>query len=309
MIEEIKQSEVWRKLNTNPKFEEEFEKCTRNCLFSVRFIDLIIEIKDNKLIVHYDSNVKNRDLDCQYKMFDKTEFYLDEENNLVINKLDGKLESNYGYDFATTNGGVLNTYYCCQVYDNDGIEMDYQSYSDKHHLSREEFEDYNLDLSMAIEGAYNPHLSSYANVTGVYPRSNIIGRDVRFLKQIRSEDNLGIVEVTKCSLTPDARLKDIKEEFYFNTFLTAASKHNPELIHIVNGSPFAVVENNIVKIDDEYTKLGLTSENYRDVARDRFLKELSESRLGFAHNSEVLPKYDLMIDKIENRINVAKNIH
>ena len=272
MIDEIKQSAIWQKLRVNPKFEEEFEKCIRNCLYNVSDADLVFDISDDKLIVYYNSRIKNRDLDCQFKIFDKTEFYLDEEG-LIVNKLNGRLESNYGYDFVSTDGGVVNTNYMCQLFDNDGIELDYQGYSDKYHLTNEEFKVFQNDIKSVIEEAYNPNLASYANVTNVYPRSSIIGRNANYIRQIRSKDNLGIVEVSKCSLTPDARIKNRKEEYYFNTFFNSISKRSPELIHIINGYPFAVVDdNNKMNINHEYIKLGLTDNNYSDVARDRFLK-------------------------------------
>ncbi len=310
MIDEIKQNAIWQKLSVNPKFESEFEKCIRNCLYNVSGADLVFDISDNKLIVYYNSSIKNRDLDCQYKIFDKTEFYLDEENNLVVNKLDGRLESNYGYDFVNTDGGVAITNYMCQVYDNDGIELDYQGYSDKYHLTNEEFKVFKDGLKSVIEGAYNPNLASYANVTNVYPRSSIIGRDANFVRQIRSKENLGIVEVSKCSLTPDARIKNRKEEYYFNTFFTGVSKRSPELIHIINGYPFAVIDNNNkMNIDHDYIRLGLTDKNYREVARDRFLKELIESKNSLEYDDELLPKYDLMINKLESGINEEKSLH
>ena len=309
MIDELKKTELWQELSTNKKFMEEFDKYLKDSMYNVDISDLVYEIGDNRLVACYNSNVKNRDLDCQYKVFDKIEFYLDEEGNIIINKLSGKLESNYGYDFLTTNGGVINTHYSCQVFDENGIELDYQSYRDKYHIDSDEFDALESDLKSVTETQYNPNLASYANVTGVYPRANLIGRGAKYIRQIRSKDNLGIVEMTRCSLTPDSRISDIKEEYYFNTFYTSAAKNNPELIHIINGFPFANIVNNDIKINDDYVYLGLTPLNYREVAKDRFLKELQESKNDYKMNKDVSAKYDLMIDLMSNGINVKKNKH
>ncbi len=296
MIEKIKKTDIWNKLLSNPKFETEFGKFINNSSYDVDSDDLVFDLRNNKLIVYYTTRVKERDLDCQYKSFEQREFSLDKDNNLMINILDGRLESNYGYDFNNTLGGVINTYYSNVVYDTDGIELSYQSYSDKYHLDKNQFNIFKNDLREVILSAYNPNLSSL-NKKNPYP--NVIGRFGRFIRQNRSKENLGIVEVTKYTMTPNANISDLKEELYFNTFYSNNSDYTPELIHIMNGFPFANINNDTFNVNKDFAKLGLTSKNYQEVARDRFLKELNEGKQAVLNIQEALEKYNLMINRLE----------
>ena len=308
MLEEIKKTDSWDKLVKNPKFEQEFKNIIGYHVHDMENVE--IEHIDNSIIITYESGVRNRDLDCQLKEYNRVIFSLDEENNLVINELDGKLESNYGYGFINTNGGVFKTHYSTRVFDNDGVELSYQSYGDKYHLDEYEFNDYMNDLQRLVLGSLNPKLGNVVNVTGVYPYPPIIGKEGRFIRQIRSKDNLGIVEVVRGFYNPDATLKGLSNEYYFNTFFISPSKLNPELIHIANGFPFAkVLDNDEIVIEDDYKALGLTRDNYKDVARDRFQKELMEEKRDILTNPEALAKYELMLNRLENENKIAKRIH
>lgn len=308
MLEEIQKTDSWAKLIKNPKFEEEFKKTVNN--YSINLNELTIESYEDTIIITYNGAIRNRDLDCQIKDFERTIFSFDEEDNLVINELNGKLESNYGSTFNTTNGGIYKTHYSTRVFDNDGIELGYQSYGDKYHLDIHEFKDYATDLQRVTLGAFNPNLRTSSNVTGVYPHPNIIGRDGRFVRHIRSKDNLGIVEVTRCLFDDKATIKSVQEEYYFNTFFVSPSKLHPELIHIVNGFPFAKInEDNQVVISNDYIALGLTKENYKDVARDRFKKELLEEKQSIQYDSDTLARYNLVLERLDNEEKKTKRIH
>ena len=182
MIDEIKQTDIWSKLMSNPKFEIEFERFINNSSYQLDINDLVFSIENNKLTVSYSTDIKERDLDCQYRLFVQKEFYVDDEVNLIVNELSGVLESNYGYDFDNTIGGIINTHYSAIQYDIDGIELNYQSYSDKYHLDNRQFKTFRNDIRDVILNAYNPNLLFSISL----PRPNIIGKEGRFIKQTRN---------------------------------------------------------------------------------------------------------------------------
>lgn len=300
-LEKIKDSSAWKLLANNSKFIEEFEKAIRKCSYHVKPNELKVELSDKKIKLSYDSKINNRDLDSQFKSFTSFEFFLDNDNNLIINEVSGRLESNYGYDFKNTFGGKLITNYSCEVYDEDGIELSYQSYVDKYVLDNDTFNNYQNDLEKVVTGIYNPGLYNKDNT---YPKPNIIGEDGRFLKKNRTKDNLGIIEVFKCTLGKDNSISSNKE-YYFNTFFDGTYSNSPELIHIMNGFPFATINNQDIRIKDDFAKLGLTGNNYQDIARERFLKELKESReKQVLKNQTILEKYDVMIEKVEKELGI-----
>ena len=304
-IDEIRDTITWKYLMNHPKFLEVFNEVIKRCSFYMNINDLIINVSDKKMIISYNSNVRERELDCQYKLYNRVELSMDDENNLIINELSGSLESNYGYSFKDTSGGRLNTHYSCQVYDRDGIEVSYQSYGDRYNLDSNAFNIYKEDFSSVIKESYNPKLIDFANKTGVYCHPNIIGRDGRFLRQIRSHDNLGIVEVSKCSFNNNSVVNP-KEEYYFNTFFGSNSSRTPEMMHLITGFPFATIEkDNSLKFKDDYIKLGINPKNFRLVAKERFLKELKEQKDRYQKDSQILDKYELMIKKIENELDIG----
>lgn len=304
-IDEVKDTITWQNLMAHPKFLEKFNEVIKRCSFYMNINDLIINVSDKKMIISYHSNVRNRDLDCQFKLFNRVELSIDEDNNLIINELSGSLESNYGYSFNDTNGGKLNTHYSCYVYDNLGIELSYQSYGDRYNIDKDTFNAYKEDFSSVIKEAYNPHLESFKNKTGVYCHPNILGYDGRFLKQIRSHDNLGIVEVSKCSFNKQG-INNAKEEYYFNTFFGSVASLTPELIHTISGFPFATIdENNHLRVGEDYIKLGVTDKNFKEVARERFLKELKEQKEKYEEDTMILDKYNLMIEKVSQGLDIS----
>lgn len=303
-IDNIKKTETWKYLCSNPKFEEEFRKTVKRYSYYVNINELKFEIRNTKIVVSYESKINNRDLDSQFKLFAKMEFFLDDNNYLIVNEMKGNLESNYGHDFENTPGGKLNTSYSCWVYDTDGIELSYQAYGDQYTIDKETFDAYKNDFSSIVLETYNPNLITVANKAGSYCRPDIIGNNANFIRQIRDKNSLGIVEVSKCSFDKNNGVNNAKEEYYFNTFFGSNSSYTPDLMHIISGYPFAVIdEDHVMRLKDDYTNLGLTDGNYRDVARERFLKELREYRPRHAKDLSTSFKYDVMIDKLEKEIN------
>lgn len=309
-IEKIKETLTWKHLCQNPKFEEEFEKAVKRYTYYISADELNFEISDMKLTISYKSKINNRDLDCQFKTFNKMEFSLADNDYLIINEMKGNLESNYGYDFQNTQGGKLNTNYSCSVYDTDGIELSYQGYGDQYPVDKKTFDEYKDDFSAVVLGAYNPNLITVANKTGVYCHPNLVGNNANFIRQIRDKNNLGIVEVSRCSFDKNKAVNNPREELYFNTFFGNNSNYTPDLMHIISGYPFATIDDkHVMHVKDDYIKLGLTNKNYKDVARERFLKELCEYRDNYKDNKQIFDRYNVMIEKIENEtksINVSR---
>ncbi len=308
-IDQIKNTVTWKWLARNPKFKEKFIEVVSKSRYFVELDDLSFNVNEQKLKVFYTSKIKNRDLDSQFKLFKEIEFSLDDDNNLIINELSGRLESNYGYSFDNTDGGKLNTYYLCQVFDEDGIELQFRSYGDRYYLDARAFNTYKNDLSNVVCDIYNPYLIEDIKNSEKYTHPKVIGNDSCFQKQMRLKDNLGIIEVLKCSFSKNRGVNDLKDEYYFNTFVGEKTTKNPELIHIMRGFPFATVdENNLLKLNDDYQKLGLTTNNYQDIARERFLKELMEEKDKSEKNQVILDKYEMMIEKMEKELGVKKNM-
>ena len=308
-MEEIYDTEIWKNLEKNTFFSSKYNEIMKQCLFYADDRETKIYVSDNKLIITYRSKVINREDNCQFIKESKHEFFIDKNDNLIVNELSGRLRSNYGYDLINSDGGVLDTYYSCQAYDTDGIELAYQSYSDTYNVNKTDFEVYLKGFLPVIEGTCNPNLVTYANTTGLYLHPVIIGNNSRFVRQIRSKDDLGIVVSSKCSFDENGKVDNSKEEYYFNTFISNDSTSYPERISFTRDYPFATLdENHVMQFSDLYTNVGLTSNNYQDVANERFLKELlsEKEEKGRHAPKEIIDKYDMMIKKLEKRNNVLK---
>ena len=300
MEDKIKNSEIWQNLLTNPKFKQAYEECVKRYSYYINPSDLRYRVTEDKFIIGYNSKIKSSDLGCQYRLFEQIEFFLDDKSNLIINGLSGRFETEKGNKFKNTNGGTINTHYSCNVYDPDGIELSFSRYDDRYDFDKIEYNSFMDDFKSVILGACNPMLSSSANNKGVYPYPKVIGKASQFIRQIRSIDNLGLVEVTKWSFNRDNRICD--KEYYFNVLLTNQDRYTPELIHIMSGEPFAILnENSIIEISEQYSDLGLTKDNYGLIAEERFLKELKEGKKDLYYVDDIIVKYDILIDKIESK--------
>ena len=306
-FDKIKNTVTWKNLCVNPKFEEEFNKVIKDLTFYTSVNDINFAISNQKIIVEAKSRIIKRDLDCEYKAYSKIEFSLDVDNSLIINKKSGDLQSNYGYTFKNTIGGRLNTNYSCQIFNDDGIELLYQSYGDGYDLDEKEFKTYQDDFSKVISSTYNPRfLESFDNTELNHP--SIVGKYGNLLRKMRSNDNLGIVEVSKILFDKDTSISSKKEELYFNTFYSS-NGISPESISFINGFPFATLDkDNVMHFSKDYIELGLTYDNYQLIARERFLKELAEQKGKHKDNQNILNKYDLMIKKLENEAVGSKKI-
>lgn len=307
-MEEIYESEVWKNLEKNELFRNKFEETLSKCMFYTDSNSINMKIVDRKLVLSYHSRVINRDNNCQLVRDTKYEFFLDKEDNLIVNEMSGIMRSDYGYDFDNAKGGILDTSYVCDVYDKDGVELSYQSYSDTYDINESQFRAYKNGFLPVIESAYNPNLVSLVNSSSASVRASIMGGSAKLIRQVRSKDNLGIVVNTSCEYDKKGMVVNPKEEFYFNTFLSKRPTLNPSRISFTRNFPFATVdENKVMHFNEIYMNSGLTPKNYVEVANDRFLKELIEEReLNGRHApKDVIEKYDLMIKKLEEK-NVLK---
>ena len=308
MEDKIKNSELWSELSANPKFKTEFEKCLKKYSYYADPKDLNVKIIDNKLIVVYNSKIRNSDIGCQYKLFEQTEFFYDKNDNLIVNGLAGRFESEKGFKFKTTDGGYINTHYTCVVYDPDGIELSNSRYDDKYSFDKIEVNSFMRDFQSVILGAYNPDLGVYSNATGVCPYPKVVGNNSKFNRQSRSIDNLGLVEVIDCVFDNKSRIYN--KAYYFNVLLSNQDIYTPELIHILSGEPFAILnENGDLCITDQYRDMCITKNNYKKVSQRRFLSELKQRKEEeeVYYVDDVYKKYEMLIDKIENdKVNVKK---
>ena len=302
-MEEIYETEVWKNLEKNAIFKNKIEEILNKSSYYIDKNDINMTIRGTKLVISYHSKIMNREDNCQFVRNTKYELFLDRNNNLIVNELTGFLRSNYGYDFDNTFGGVLDTNYTCTVYDEDGIELAYQSYSDKYPINKSQFSVYKGGFLVEIESIYNPRLATQANANGRVLHADIPGETGRFVRQIRKKDNLGIVISSTCEFDKYGNTLNPKEEYYFNTFLSNQASLNPVRISFTRDYPFATLdENKEMKFNKIYLDAGITPNNYKMVAQRRLLKELIEEKEqnGRHISKDVIDKYDLMIEKLSN---------
>ena len=97
-MEDIYDNEVWKNLEKNPLFIKKYNKIIKDCSFYINEEDINTTIADNKLIISYISNIRDRDLNCQFRKISSYKMFTDQDNNLVIDEECGILRSNYGYE-------------------------------------------------------------------------------------------------------------------------------------------------------------------------------------------------------------------
>lgn len=257
-----------------------------------------------KVALSYVSKPINRDLDCQFKKFCWIEFSLDKDGNLVVNESTGKIESKYGYNFENTDGGVLETSYSYQEFTPEGIELMHKRYHDQIELKSSKeiekekgnenhevsFDDVFRHLRGCVKGGYNPRIDEFDSKN---MRENILANKPIYKEFSRSLDNLGLVKKFQCSFNQKTKRTDKKEEYH----LDRCTRSNPYVIPMTyNLPPLAYREgsNNLVV---NYLNEGLTSRNYRSVAKSIFIKtlrekidELKDSKKEGANNN-LLDKY------------------
>ncbi len=304
-LENIYKTQLWQDLSKNLAFESKFHEITKSAKWYTDEKNIIYSIEDDKLVVKYQSNVHNRELDCQIMTSAVYEFLFDRDGNLIVSEKKGTLRSNYGSDIFSSNGGALDTTYTCDVYEPDGIELSYQRYYDTYDLNKEQFDVYKDGFFGALNNAYNPNLVYYVNVSAI-PKPGIIGENGKYYRDFRSISDLGIVDRISCLCQKDGLLGNYKHELFFNTFLSQQAAYRPELIHVIRESPFALYDDkNQMQFNPIFARLGLNRDNYKIEARKRFLAELKEERVRL-EQADINAKYDLMIGKLEEELKSQK---
>ena len=307
-MEEVYNSEIWKQLSKNNKFNGKFDEIFKKCRFYAGNNDVNIKIQNNRLILSYKTPIEERELNCEKITQAQYEIFIDNKNNLVINEKSGTMRSNYGYNFEISDGGVIDIHYSCEVYDQFGIELAYQGFNDSYTLTKETFDKFKIDFLSFLDEIFKNDLNESFDCEE-YPKPNIFGENPSFSRQVRRKDNLGIVIRSNCHYDQNGIIKDSKEEYFFNTFLSKKTTVRPEMISVIREYPFAIVDqDHNIHFNQIYTKTGITSKNYQEVARERFLKELifEKERNSKYASQDVLDKYDLMIEKLKKTTGIQR---
>lgn len=307
-IEEIYESELFKELLKNRAFSSKFYEVMRRATYYVKEENLNINIVKDKLIVSYSTPIQERELNCQCLSEVRYEFSVNSNGNLYLDEKFGTIRSNYGYDFLESKGGMVDTEYSCSMYEPDGVELAFQSYSDSYTIKPYAFETVKKEFATMINTAYNPNLVYFNEYDEFYPKPGIIGDLPRYIRRTRSKYGLGIVDSIECIYNNEATLSDFRHELYYNTFIEHQGTFYPESISVIVGDPFAVIDQNgITHINRRHLAQGLTNENYREKANERFIKELQNDR-SHLKTEDIEARYDLMICKLLNEKQYKKNI-
>ena len=305
-LDDIKQSEGWKHLNEYcPRFGEKVNKFLNEAYSFVKNNSFncvegsnnnesevinyeIYNDRSNKVVLSYISKPINRDLDCQFKIFKKIEFYIDEyTGNFIINELSGKVESKYGYSFENSDARVLITNYSYQVFSKEGIELSYRGYSDKFMYDSEEYFEYDNLRTCVCEG-FNPHLQDY---DGNKTKAIYIGKYPNLIERYRSQDNLGLVREINSTFGKNGEKIVKTDKHHFNTFIGFNDDVDPFLIHINRGIlPLTESKNNELNV--HFIECGATKNNYKEVARTRFGMELNNKINELIEEEKEIPVSD-----------------
>ena len=307
-LEDIKKSDGWKYLSERSskfeilasKFLKEAESFINPLVFSaVGILNSNEGVAVNyetyyygskKVVFSYNSKPTNRDLDCQFKTFRKVEFSLDDAGNLVVNDLSGRLESKYGHSLEDSEEGMLKTNYGYQVFTPEGIELIYRGYEDMFSLNKDNL--YKCrNLRGVICGGYNPRLNEFNGnkvaCNGHCKNNEFYGKNPYLVEKMRSVDNKGLVRVIAATYDKHGEIASKSEEYCFNTLIGFKRTADPFLIHINSGiKPIARIHNG--KLVVNYKDLGVTPDNYKDVARTRFGTEVHNKFNEFSKRVEKL---------------------
>ena len=304
-INEVYESELWEKLLNNRAFSSKFFEAVKVAQYYVGEDGIGFEIKDDTLIVSYCSPVLEREYNCQCTNARKYEMSIDKDGNLVVNEIFGTIHSNYGYNFLETEGGILETQYSCGLYDPDGVQLSYLGYTDTYTLEAYKFKKCKKEFPGNLEIDYTPSLVYYNDYTEYVPRPGERGSLSKYIRRTRLKDELAIVDNIECTYNDDGTAV-AKHELYLNTFLNHKDTLQPESINIVEGDPFAVVDNyGNIHINTRYLAQGYTIENYKEKAKEKFLNELKSDKEHLLME-DVEAKYDLMISRLEGELKTQK---
>ncbi len=305
-IDDILETELFKKLSENNAFVTKFYEVTKRIEhFSGE--NAIFSIDNDILSVGYTMPIHERETNCEDKSEATYEFCL-LNGNLIVNEKFGTIRSNYGYTFKDKRGGIIDTTYTCSLYDQDGIELVSQRYVDSYDIKPYDLEDAVDNLRVRINEEYNPSLLYYSTITDQAPAPAKFGDDRTYTRLMREKDSLGLVESIELVYNNDSTPQQIKHELYFNTFLSHSLSSQPESISIIPGYPIGYVEKDDTKVfyPTITKRYGITEDNYKKLANERFLNELKADRCQLSL-VDIEKKYDMMIGILEVTNSKTKN--
>lgn len=298
---DMKQTELWARLSSNKSFMGIYEEELSRLRYEESYNSKIAtSIEGDKLIMSIDGEAVKCPNGEMGKNYSRVEFAIDEAENLVVNVYKGTLYSNNPFDFYSSDAGVLNTHYYSNLYTSDGIELESLYYKDQYELDSASFNVQKNGFSAAVMSAYNPQLQ---NVLGTSETAtpSVIGKNGEFGRTQRTIDNLGLCKDSDIKFQNQSNVvKKREDKYYFNKFLSSYAANRPLFMQCNYGLHFAESdENGNIIINDRYSDCDLTMDNYEEVAKRLFLKELQEE-LVRRNDPKVREQYNLLIDKVTN---------
>ena len=332
-FKDVKNSDGWIFLSEKcPKFEELANKFIKEAENFVEYDSFnpgaISSNQDGKTINYesyyygskevvfsYTTNPMEREDYCQFKAFKKIKFSLNEDGNLIINELSGRVESNYGHTFDDTDGGVLKTAYSYQEFSPEGIELIYRGYDDKFIFNAPQFSNYSYNLRGIISGGFNPRLEEFEGTKvklseynpareedlKEYEINGFYGKEPTLIELLRDRKNLGVVREINTSYDKYGNNAGRIEKYHYNTVIGAKDNVDPFMIHINRGIPPIVIKSNDELVIN-YQDCGVRLNNYKEAARTRYCMEINNRRNELMDELADIPTTD------EKRYNSVKTL-
>lgn len=298
---DMKQTELWARLSSNESFMKIYKEKEATLKAEESYNSKIAtSIEGDNLIMSIDGEVVKYPSGKMGKNYSRVEFAIDEAENLVVNECCGTLYSNNPFDFDRSDTGFLYTHYSSNLYTNDGIELEELYYTDQYDLDSASFNVQKNGFSAAVMSAYNPQLQKDLG-TDETPKPSIIGKKGEFGRTQRTIDNLGLYKQSHIEFQNQGKgVLKMEDKYYFNSFLGSQAANTPLFMHYPYGYHFATSdENGNIIINDRYSDCDLTVDNYEEVAKRLYLKELQEE-LAKNENPKVQQQYKFLIDKVAN---------
>ena len=290
-LEEIKQTELWRRLERNKVFESNFERMMGKMS---RFVTPPeYKIVDDKLVVTLLTEVCQRDPYTQCRRVRIYEFSIDRDNKLLLYKKKGTISAACEKEYNKCDSGKIEVKYSCTLFDGDGIVLSYQEYTDDRVLTGRILDAYREKPIMFVDEAHDPHLIYLASEDQmdkklteeeqiVCFRPGIIGSNNNiYIKKCRKGNELAISHKITTSFYPNGALKYLTHYLFISTLSSDGRvNYSPDYI-TVGDDKYAFATQDVkgdVYLRSDSVVLNITEKNYRKIARGRYLNELIENR-------------------------------
>ncbi len=290
-LEEIKKSDLWKKLERNQAFDSNFERAKMKV--SRYKSQPKFEIVDDKLVVTLLTEVCQRDPITECRRVRIYEFSVDEDNKLLLYKKKGTISTRCNEEYTKSNSGNILVKYSCVLFDGDGIVLSYQEYTDDRVLEGLTLNEYREKPIEFVNEAHDPHLiySTSENQTNekqiVCLAPGIIGSDNnKYIKMYRNANELEITHKVTTSFYPNGALKNFTHNLFISTLSSDGRiNYTPEYINVGDDrEAFATMDIMGNVYPTTYgISMGITKANCNEIARGRFLNELLTNR-------DIMPK-------------------